>query len=559
MSDIRTELTKRISACGFSEDYHISQDDVFAAICKLKPNKNDGDRGLSTNHFKYGSSELARHTANLFAGLLTHGSVIDDFRACSIVPIPKAKNINLTDSENYRGIALSSVFGRIFDLIVLHRYSEELVSCDLQFGFKKNRSTSMCSMIAKEVISHYVNSNSNVHCVFLDSSKAFDKVEYCKLFNLLLDRHIPPHVIRVLLNMYTGQQVKILWNGVYSHAFPASNGVKQGAIISPILFCVYLDTLLLELKRAGIGCHIGQLFAAALAYADDVILLAPTARAMRAMLAICDRFATEFNVTFNANKSKCITFMAPSHCPARVKAGLAPHFLISGHIVENVLTWPHLGHIFSSKMLDDDDISARRNSFIGQANTFLCNFLKIDVSVRNVLFKTYCSSHYGAELWDLTNCKIEDYCIAWRKGLRRVWKLPCDSSCLNVTLISDTVPLLDELCRRVMNFINTCLSCDSHFVREIVLHGISAGSLSTIGRNAIFCSLRYNMHTRDIGNKKLTGSRCLELFKNKLNVESIDRATALREVIYVREGLYKFSNSIFSTDDVNTMIQLLAC
>ena len=130
---------------------------------------------------------------------------------------------------------------------------------------------------------------------------------------------------------------------------------------------------------------------------------------------------------------------------------------------------------------------------------------------------------------------------------------------LVVTLVSDTVPLLDELCRRVMNFINTCLNCDSHFVREIILHGISAGSLSIIGRNTIFCSLRYNMHTRDIGKKKLTGSRCLELFKNKLNVESIDRATALREVIYVREGLYEFSNSIFSTDDVNTLIQLLAC
>src|SRR5664279_5454276 len=83
--------------------------------------------------------------------------IIDDFRACSIVPIPKAKNINITVSENYRGIALSSVFGRIFDLIVLHRYSDYLISCDLQFGFRKNRSTAMCSMIAKEVIAHYVN------------------------------------------------------------------------------------------------------------------------------------------------------------------------------------------------------------------------------------------------------------------------------------------------------------------------------------------------------------------------------------------------------------------
>jgi Reverse transcriptase (RNA-dependent DNA polymerase) len=94
----------------------------------------------------------------------------------------------------------------------------------------------ICSMIFKEVIAYYVICDSNVHCVFLDSSKAFDKVKYCKLFNLLLGRQIPPHIIRVLLNMYTGQQVIVLWNEVYSHKFPVVNGVKQGAIISPILF-----------------------------------------------------------------------------------------------------------------------------------------------------------------------------------------------------------------------------------------------------------------------------------------------------------------------------------
>jgi len=177
----------------------------------------------------------------------------------------------------------------------------------------------MCSMIAKEVIAHYVNSNSNVHCVFLDSSKAFDKVEYCKLFNLLLYRHISPHVIRVLLNMYTGQQVKVLWNGVYSRTFTALNGVKQGAIISPVLFCVYLDTLLIELQKAGLGCHIGHWFVAALAYADDVVLLAPTARAMRSMLTICDRFASMFDVTFNGNKSKCIRFNTRNNCYAHLR------------------------------------------------------------------------------------------------------------------------------------------------------------------------------------------------------------------------------------------------
>jgi len=64
----------------------------------------------------------------LFSGLLTHGCVIDDFLLSTTVPIPKGRNVNLTDSENYRGITLSSVFGRVFDLVVLQRYSDKLDS-----------------------------------------------------------------------------------------------------------------------------------------------------------------------------------------------------------------------------------------------------------------------------------------------------------------------------------------------------------------------------------------------------------------------------------------------
>ena len=84
---------------------------------------------------------------------------------------------------------------------------------------------------------------------------------------------------------------------------------------------------------------------------------------------------------------------------------LLPHFVIDGHDIENVITWPHLGHILNASMSDDDDILARRNIFVGQTITFVCNFSKVDVSVRKIVFKSYCSSHYGAELWDLANLK----------------------------------------------------------------------------------------------------------------------------------------------------------
>ena len=113
-------------------------------------------------------------------------------------------------------------------------------------------------MVLKEVVSYYVNKNSNVRCVFLDATKAFDRVEYCKLFRLLLKYKVPCHVIRLLLNMYTGQQVRILWNGIFSRNFCVTNGVKQGGIISPILFCVYIDVILSRLHDAGVGCYLGQ-------------------------------------------------------------------------------------------------------------------------------------------------------------------------------------------------------------------------------------------------------------------------------------------------------------
>ena len=105
------------------------------------------------------------------------------------------------------------------------------------------------------------------------------------------------------------------WNGIRTAAFPILNGVNQGGIISPILFCVYLDGLLQRLSELRVGCNIGQVFVGVLAYADDVVLIAPTASAMREMLDQCDRYAREFNVVFNVKKSKCMIFTAKLRGP----------------------------------------------------------------------------------------------------------------------------------------------------------------------------------------------------------------------------------------------------
>jgi len=240
----------------------------------------------------------------LFTALLADGTAPSEFVTSTVIPIPKGKGLNPTDSANYRGIALSSIYGKLFDLIVLHKFSYQLCTSPLQFGFKAKRSTSMCTMVLKEVIAYY-SKHGSLYCIMLDATKAFDRVNYCKLFQELLDRALPREYLRLLLNMYTNHVTRVSWNGMCSVKFSVKSGVKQGGFISPVLFCIYIDKLFLELSKSGFGCFIGEVFLGALAYTDDIVLLAPTHRAMRNMLALCDKFASEYHV-FNAKKSLCL-------------------------------------------------------------------------------------------------------------------------------------------------------------------------------------------------------------------------------------------------------------
>jgi len=145
-----------------------------------------------------------------------------------------------------------------------------------------------------------------VYSIFLDATKAFDRVEYCKLFDTLLARNLPPVFVHLLLNMYTSHVTQIMWNGFFSDRFSVCNGVKQGGILSPVLFCVYIDGLLQHLASSKNVCNFGMIYAAVLAYTDDTVLLAPTASAMRMLLSICDDCANEHHVVFNAKKLKCM-------------------------------------------------------------------------------------------------------------------------------------------------------------------------------------------------------------------------------------------------------------
>ena len=106
------------------------------------------------------------------------------------------------------------------------------------------------------------------------------------------------------MQIYEEQQMRIRWNNSVSVYFTISNGVKQGGVLSPVLFSIYLDQLLVELRHLGMGCYMNGLFTGVFIYADDITLLAPSRASMVRMLEKCESFVLTHNILFNASKTK---------------------------------------------------------------------------------------------------------------------------------------------------------------------------------------------------------------------------------------------------------------
>ena len=135
------------------------------------------------------------------------------------------------------------------------------------------------------------------------------------MFQKLIDHGLPLPVVRFLSSWYSSQMMKVRWDKSLSAPFHVSNGVRQGGVLSPVLFSVYLDGLLQKLADSGVGCHWGHLFAGAVCYADDIVLLAPCPSALRIVLNICSSYASTNGLRFNADKTHLICFHLRQSCP----------------------------------------------------------------------------------------------------------------------------------------------------------------------------------------------------------------------------------------------------
>jgi len=286
-----------------------------------------------------------------------------------------------------------------------------------------------------------------------------------------------------------------------------------------------------------------------MAYADDVVLLAPTARAMRLMLHICDQYAQKYDMVFNASKSKCLVV---SH--RKLVKSVKPAFYIGGYEIEYVDSWPHLGNLVHVSGNDKHDIGNKKNALCGQINNVLCYFARRDPITKLRLMRIYCGSLYGSVLWDLTNVCVEDVCTVWRKGLRRVWNIPRHTRSHLLAPLCGTLPLREELSWRFINFTHSCLTSNSESVRFVACHGVFyRRMLSPIGRNAQYCCSRYNV--RLAGFASIDKSVIWRYSRAAVSDDVWQRVSFILELLFIRCRFY--SMDLLTQTELDSLIDFM--
>ena len=381
-----------------------------------------------------------------------------------IVPIIKDAKGDVSSKDNYRPIAITSVLSKIIEILILNRYESLLCTSDNQFGFKNNGSTDMCVFTLKQVIDYYRNNGSPVYLCFLDASKAFDRVHHNLLFDKLRKRNVPHIIVRLLVGWYTSQSFAIRWCNAMSESFTVSNGVRQGSILSPTLFNVYIDCLSKELFNAKFGCVFNGNCFNHLVYADDTVLLAPSPTSLQKLIDICVAFADSHCLVYNKKKTKYMCIKPPN-----LKRLYIPDVRLYCNTVKLVNDEKYLGYIIENDCYDNAHIKKEMRNTFARGNMLIRNFRHCSDAVKIKLYKTYCSSVYCCALISTYHeTALRKLHIAFNKMFKCLMNVPRrdSASTLFVNLGVDNFLVLRR--KLVYSFVKRVHCTSNHLVCDIV-------------------------------------------------------------------------------------------
>ena len=262
---------------------------------------------------------------------------------------------------SYATIAIATVMSKILKICVQMKLEYHLWTTDNQFAYKTGHSTDMCVFILKEIVRHYNKHRAPMYVWFLDASKAFDCVNHWKLFKVMVERKCSAFIIKLLIYWCRNQKLCVKWDSVISNKFSMSNDIKQGGILSPKLFNIYFKSFSKSLNEKHLGCCLTDIVVNHLYYADDLVLVSPSASGMNELIQECESFSTEYGLKFNESKTVLLYFK-----PYNFKINPCTSIKMNGTLINVECSCKYLGHLITSKLSDNEDMKRQIRSFMAK-------------------------------------------------------------------------------------------------------------------------------------------------------------------------------------------------
>ncbi|KAI5734784.1 hypothetical protein M8J77_010417 [Diaphorina citri] len=276
---------------------------------------------------KAGGAETVKFLTHLIKQIWEKKSLPQDWKDGCIVPIHKkgAK----AKCDNYRGISLLSIPGKVLTRVIYNRlvwHVDEILS-ESQAGFRSGRSTIDMMFTTRQLIEKAIEQNTKLCISFVDISKAFDSIHRSTLFKILEIIKCPPNMTAILKELHTNTRSRVKTENSLTDEFEVQSGVRQGCIIAPMLFILYMHVIISNMKnkfQRGVNIQYrndSNMFSRRglkaktkvklttlqeLMFADDCALIAETPEDLQQLINAFSEASSELGLHVNIPKTQCM-------------------------------------------------------------------------------------------------------------------------------------------------------------------------------------------------------------------------------------------------------------
>jgi Reverse transcriptase (RNA-dependent DNA polymerase)/Domain of unknown function (DUF6451) len=441
--------------------------EICKALKELKNGKAAGVDNIPAEILKVDTDLTARALLPLFQNIWRNEEFPDDWMEGIIVKIPKKGD--LSECKNWRGINLLCMVSKAFTRIILNRILDVLEQTirKQQAGFRTGKSCVDHINTLRLILEQSAEWNATLYALFVDYEVAFDSVDRDSIWIALKNRGVPDKIINLIKKLYDGFKCRVLHNGQQTDPFITISGVRQGCLLSPLLFLLVLDEVLsntLDNKRRGILWKLTEVLED-LDYADDIALLSHKHSDMQSKIDDLVLESAKCGLKVNVSKTKDIRINNTSSEP----------FKINGEQIETVTDFTYLGSNISASGGSPRDVEQRinkaRGAFHNLISIWRANNIspKLKIKIFNACVKSVLL--YGCETWFVTNeimSKLQAYV---NRCLRYIMKIRWPRIISNQELwkLTDQVDINLEVRRRKYGWIGHTLRKNTDEICHSVL------------------------------------------------------------------------------------------